>query len=199
LVELLERDRDNSSARSVIVTIDAGRFRRVINVLDELFDFEGAAALRLTPLSGQILATSRTFTQDSAGGSYGQFVPFIPASEAATVGESAELIQLTGIPGTPGFRTNIGLVYVTSGAIEVIVHFHGPDGGLLGTQMVSLDPLEYRQLGEVLVGLGQGSIGDACASVTTSTPGGAFLAYASVVDNQTGDAILLPAIRTASH
>jgi quinol monooxygenase YgiN len=193
-VELLERDRDSSSTRSVTLMIEGGRSRRLVNVLDELFNYQGAAALRLTPLSGQVLATSRTFTRDAAGGSFGQFMPVVPESEATSVGESAELIQLTGIPGTPGFRTNIGLVNVTSTAIEVIVDLHGADGGLLGTQMVTLAPLEFRQLGEVLAGLGQGPIGDACASVTTSTVGGAFLAYASVVDNQTGDAILIPGI-----
>jgi len=199
MVELLERERDNSAPRAVTVTVDQGRSRRLVNVLDELFNYEGAAALRLTPLSGQVLATSRTFTLDADGGSFGQFVPVVSASVATTNEGIAELIQLTGIPGSPGFRTNIGLVNVTAVGIEVIVNLHDADGGLLGTKSVSLGPLGYRQLGEVLVGLGQGPIGDASASVTTSTVGGVFLAYASVVDNQTGDAILLPAIGVESR
>ncbi len=192
-IELLERDRANPSPRSVTVTLDPGTARRFVNVLEELFRFEGAAALRLTPVTGGIFATSRTFTSDGEGGSFGQYVPVVPLDEATGADGSAELIQLTGTPGTPGFRTNIGILNVTDAPIDVTMVITAADGGELGTVSVSLDALEYRQLNEVLSGLGQGPIGDACASLTTSTPGGSFLAYASIVDNATGDAILIPA------
>lgn len=193
-IALLERDRENPNPRTATVSLNAGQAMRFENALDDLFSFEGAAALRLTPLSGEILATSRTFTGQISAGTFGQYVPAIPLSEATEFGESSELIQLSGSSGATGFRTNIGLVNTTTGSMEVNIEVFAADGSFLGAIPVTLRALEYRQLGQVLTGIINLEVGDAWARLRTSTPGGAFLAYASVVDNASGDAILIPAL-----
>jgi len=187
-VALLERGRANTAPREVRLTVDAGTAVRFTDVLGSVFGFEGAAALRLAPLAGSFLASSRTSTGDPAAGTYGQYVPAMSVADAARPGEPAELVQLTS---PPGHRTNIGLFNPTQSEVDVVVTLHAADGTPLGILRRTLRPLEPVQIDRVFAGAGEP--GDCFAVVETDTEGGAVLAYASVVDARTGDAILVPA------
>jgi hypothetical protein len=75
---------------------------RYTDVLDSVFHFTGAAALRIVPTKGTILATSRTYNLVGAnsvglpvGASFGQFVPGLAEGEAISSAEEGRLIQLT--------------------------------------------------------------------------------------------------------
>ena len=194
-VELLARDQDNSSPPSVAYQLGPGLSVRYGDTLDGMFDFSGAAALRITPQSCSIQVSSRTYNE-TPDGTYGQMVPARPVVTAVQTGSSARLIQLeeSGAVGS-GFRTNLGLVNVTEAAIELKVDLYDAAGSMLGTVPVSetsLRPLEYRQLDRVFQRVTSTPVSDGYAVVSTSTAGGAFLAYASVIDNRTGDPIFVP-------
>ncbi len=194
-VELLARNQDNSTPASVAFQLAPGRSVRYGDVLDAVFGFEGAAALRITPQGCTVEVTSRTYNATPTG-TYGQMVPARAAVTAISDGDSARLIQLeeSGSPGT-GFRTNIGLVNVTESPIQLTVDLYDATGTHLGTvaaHETALRPLEYRQLDRVFGRVTSSAVSDGYAVVSASTAGGAFLAYASVIDNRTGDPIFVP-------
>jgi len=188
-VELLKRDQANTNPQSASFTVKAGNSLRLEDVIHTVFGFDGAAALRITPAKPTLVVTSRTFNQ-SAEGTYGQFLPGIPGDQATVYGSRARLIQLThDTSAGSGYRTNIGLVNVTALAITVTLHLHSADGNELGTLTVDLPASGFVQLDKVFEQVTASDVSDGYALLSTPTPGGAFLAYASVIDNATGDAV----------
>jgi hypothetical protein len=190
-IELLESGVDNSAAMSLDGIAGAGSCVRFSNLLETGFGFTGTGALRLTATSGRILATSRTFNDDPHG-TYGQTVPAVAEGGSTPFGSRVTLIQLSrsGDPAT-GFRTNIGLVNVVGRSITVTVDLFLADGSPLGSITRTLKPFEHRQINDAFHAAGADDVGDGFAVVRTLTDGGRFIAYASVVDNRSGDAVFL--------
>ncbi len=52
---------------------------------------------------------------------------------------------------------------------------------------------ESTQLSRVFTQVTLSLVADGCATVTSATPGALFFAYASVIDNVSGDAVFLSA------
>ena len=160
---------------------------------DILHDAKGAGALRVRTLAGQIEVTSRTAT-DGATGTAGQLVPGIPEEEAYASGHAARLVGLSQAPDrTDGFRTNLGIVNLAEVPIAVTVAIHLPSGALLGTIEATAPAGSLLQLDEVIRRVTQAPVPAAYALVRSSTRGAAFVAWASVVDNRTGDPTLVMA------
>jgi hypothetical protein len=187
-VTLLPRDQDNSSpAHTMHLTVPPGQSARYPDLLS-LFGFTGAAAIRIDTASDSLLVTSRTYNQ-RVKGSFGAIIA--PANAIAR----GRLIGLSHNPTlTTGSRTNLGLVNATSAAAQVLVELYNGDGGLLGTTTQDLDPFEYVQLDKVFETVSQDAIADGFALVSSVTPSASFFAYASVVDNLTGDGDYAPVI-----
>ena len=102
------------------------------------------------------------------------------------------LIQLSYSDASDsGFRTNIGFLNAGMGTVEVNADLYSGDGTFLGTVTVSLEGLEQRQITNAFEMVTDSSVDVGYAVVWTDTPGGSFYAYASVVDNQTGDAVFV--------
>jgi hypothetical protein len=192
-IALLKRNTDNSSAETRTFEIAPGATVRHRDVLFTDFDFSGTAALQISPKTGAIMATSRTYNL-SPNGTYGQFVPALPLEEAISRGETARLIQLSHDPLLQtGFRTNLGLVNPTPVAIDIEIAFFDSSGSALGTYALTLMPLEYKQLDKVFELVTSDLIEDGYVTVKTTSLGGIFFTYASVADNITGDPTLIPA------
>ena len=157
------------------------------------FTFSGSGTLRVTPYAGSVMATARTYN-DQPTGTFGQFIPGQPEAEAIAYGQEARLIQLSqsAMSGV-GFRTNVGFVNLTGQAIEVEAKLHRCDGTYIATRTVPLRAFEYVQVDAIFTKAGAGDVPDGFAVLRTTTPGGAFLAYASVIDNRSGDPIYIPA------
>ncbi|HPC82152.1 MAG TPA: PKD domain-containing protein [Thermoanaerobaculaceae bacterium] len=191
-LELLKRDQENSQPQSVTRTLAAGQSERFVDVLDTVFRFSGAATLRVTPTSGRLLVTSRTYN-DQPGGTYGQFIPAAAVAEAIAFGQPARLVQLAQATSTTsGFRTNVGFVNITGATLALDASLRGSDGTLLGTKSWTLRPYEFKQVDRVFSGLAPGDV-EGYVVLTTPTVNGAFLAYASVIDNRSGDPVFVPA------
>jgi hypothetical protein len=190
-IELLESGTNNSDPVSVDGAVGVGQSVRFENLLEETFGFTGSGALRITTTSGRILATSRTFNDDPAG-TFGQTIPAVPEGRATTFDSDTTLIQLSrSSDPTTGFRTNIGVVNTVGESIDMEFELRYADGSVINTLTRTLRPLEHRQINDIFNVAGAGDVGDGYAIVRTTTENGAFIAYASVVDNGSGDAVFI--------
>lgn len=197
-VSLLKRDTDNRSAPSVDFSIHGGRSAHHGDILFEAFGFEGAAALRITPLTGPLVVHSRTYNQ-LAVGTYGQFVPGLSSSQAVVGGTEGRLVGLFHDPSlVRGMRTNLGLVNASLAPINVEITFWNPLGTPLGVRAVELKTLEYKQFNKVFEMVTSGRVDGGFLVVRSTTTGGRFFAFASVVDNVTNDPIYVPAVVMAT-
>ena len=192
-LDLLERGKNNTNPRSAIFLLDAGKSIRYEDVLDTVFSYSGAAALRITPIAGEIAATSRTFNLLDTG-TTGQFAPSIPGTEAIESGESARLIQLfQSSRSGSGYRTNIGFTSLSSRPSTVDVELYEAGGEFLGRATVDLGPFEYTQIDKIFRRVTANAIDHGYAVIRSDSEGARFLAYASVIDNRSSDPIYIPA------
>ncbi|MCU0292601.1 MAG: PKD domain-containing protein [Thermoanaerobaculaceae bacterium] len=195
-IALLKRDTDNRSPQTVEFTLKSGRSAHHPDVLLDPFGFEGAAALRVTPVDGALVIHSRTYNE-LALGSYGQFVPGMSRAQAVVSGQQARLIGLFHEPSlAAGFRTNFGLVNASSAPISVEVSFRRSTGGSIGTRVYDLKALEFKQINKVFEEVTSEPIAAGVLLVKVTTTGARLYAYASMVDNVTGDGIFIPAVVT---
>ncbi|HSN56046.1 MAG TPA: anti-sigma factor [Candidatus Sulfomarinibacteraceae bacterium] len=182
-VQLLAADQGNPSPRSLSFMLEPGASVRYVDAFESLFGFEGTGALRVLVDGPEVSVASRTYAADAAG-SYGQGIPAHLMGRAIRFGETGRLVGLSESGVTnDGFRTNIGLVNATGSTVTVAIELFAGDGSPVDVVEVDLAGYEQRQLSRiypVAVEVGY-------AVLRTTTPGGAFFAYGSVVDNQTFD------------
>ncbi len=193
-IALLETGRDNSTPTSSVQQVIPGASVRLGDVLDSVFGFDGTAALRITPMAGsEVVATSRTYNQTTSG-TYGQFVGAVPSSAAIAHGEQGLMTQLTHHQGTAsGSRTNLGYLNCTGEEAQVRIDLYRSNGILLGTVERTVGPFMHRQENRIFERVTGDDVADGFALITSPTPGSRITAYASVVDNSTGDPIYIPA------
>ena len=139
------------------------------------------------------------------GASFGQFVPGLDENAGAiTYGEEGRIIQLSHRDSSAltDFRTNIGYVNTTGSPIDLQITLYSGSGALVGTIQDSrthLRAYEFLQINAIF-GAYTSSLADGYAVIRTTTPGGRFFAFATVIDNHlTGDPVFIPASKgTAS-
>ena len=189
-VALLKSRQDNTFAHFVRRDLGPGESVRMANVVG-MFGFTGTAALLITADEGRITATSRTYNDDPAG-TYGQTVPAVDAGSGIGMGDQTTLIQLSRSPDpSAGFRSNLGLVNLNNASTRTDIELYNADGSSIGTISKTLKPFEHRQLNDVFSIAGATDVADGYAVVQTTTEDGSFVAYASVVDNGSGDAVFI--------
>ena len=201
-IELLKHGVENTTPEVRTVSVAGGTSRSLADILEDQFEFEGASALRFSPSRGAVAVTSRTFNLLGAGNplnlpegsTFGQFIPAVGPGQETRFGDEALLIQMTQSESNDtGFRTNIGVVNTSNLDAVVEASFFSASGQQLGLVTIDLRPFEYRQVNKVLNQVAPGGSSDAFAILRTTTPEARFLAYASVVDNQTGDPVAMMA------
>jgi hypothetical protein len=192
-VALLARNQDNSLPAAIELDLGPGAAARYNDVLQALFGLEGAGALRIVVESGRVMASSRTYN-DSPAGTFGQLIPAVTPESFLDGRGPARLVQLSSST-TPafGFRTNIGFVNTRALPIAFEIELYRADGELLGTLAQVLEPYGSRQLNDVFNLVGAGQVADGYAVIRCDSRVARYLAYASVIDNQTGDPICIPA------
>jgi hypothetical protein len=192
-VDMLVRDADNSAPASRSYTLAPGQSVRHLDALASLFGFTGAATLRITPLGGPLMTNARVY-DDVPSGSYGQFVEGQGATAAITSGQTARMIHLSqAADRSAGFRTNLGLVSASAVTTTVVADLFRSDATQLGEVTVTLRPYESVQRTEVFREVASDAVADGYIVVKTTTDGGRFFAYASVIDNRSNDPVYMPA------
>jgi hypothetical protein len=194
-LELYESDQANPDPASLSFTLDAGHCVRYADVVRSVFDERGTGAIRVVPVSGLVMAGSRTFTRRADGGTYGQSIAAVPESEISTWSTYWRFAPLSqSSEPTKGFRTNVGFVNAGDSPAVVLIEVRATDNRLLYDVEVELEPYEHRQLDRFLAGIaGDEGLVNASIVVQTVTYPSQLLAYVSVVDNATGDAVFHPA------
>jgi hypothetical protein len=187
-IALLLRDQDNTNVvHKSVFTLAQGLSARYNDVLYDTFAFSGAAAIRISPIDGTVILTSRTYNQLPSG-TYGQSVPAIPRARAIAFGQDARLIGLAHDPSlAAGYRTNLGLVNASPAQIRVEADFYLSTGLSLGRTSYDLLPFEFRQIDKAFEQLTAEPVVDGYIVVRSTTAGAKFFANAVVVDNLTGD------------
>jgi len=138
------------------------------------------------------LMSSRTYNL-GAGATYGQFVPAQMLHDALLSGETALLPQIST---SDSYRTNLGFSETRGADASVRVSLFNETGDMLGQGTFDVPALGHLQVNNIFSALGvSGDVYIAYATVEVVDGAGGVLAYASVVDNRTGDAIFIPADR----
>ncbi len=137
-----------------------------------------------------VLATSRTYNQTPQG-TYGQYLPALTVSSCLAQGQLGYLLQ---IKANSDFRTNVG--FANRGQTEAVVRaqLHDDWGQAVGEPIeATVAAGSWVQRNDVFASTGAGphELGYATVEVVS---GSAVWAYASVVDNRTGDATTIPVL-----
>jgi hypothetical protein len=165
----------------------------------ELIEWENIAELLGAPNSAgavfvasdePLIVTARTFN-DADTGTFGQFLPGLRVVASFWANSLAVLTQ---IKRTDDFRTNVGFTNYGQVACDVEVTLYGPDGAQLGSPVMVTDipPGGWKQQNRIFreAGVAECQVGWASLSVESQDCG--VWAYASVVDNRSGDPTTIP-------
>jgi subtilisin-like proprotein convertase family protein len=159
----------------------------VLALADVVASFFGRTGLGsvVAELPANLAATSRTFTAGRNGGTYGQFIPLSPVG---LLSGSRELLQ---IERSSAFRTNLGAL--NTGGIDEVVRFtlYDAAGHVLGSADRTVAALSVVQFS--VEAITTAPIVDGRVEFEVITTNGHALAWASVIDNATGDPIFVPA------
>ncbi len=183
---------ENGEAVTRQETLGALETREWADVLISLFQLDPGAQLSgaLHLSSNQPLSvTSWTFTENETG-SFGGFLPAIRAAQGLGPGSRGVLAQLRR---SDVFRTNIGVTNLGDAQATVVIHLRGMGGETLGHPV----PLEVKgkglkQISDIFDEAEAGDQQIAYATIEVTSENGLVWAYASVVDNRSGDPSIIP-------
>lgn len=183
--KFLGHDGDGREGAERQVTVPAGGTVAWRDVLGELFGLEqNYGAVRISSAVLSLVVAAETSTPAAAGGTFGQSVPGLGEAGLVLAGTSR---TIPAVRENTAFRTNLVLANATEVAIDVDVTLFSDSGAVLGMKRIPLPPLGMTQVSRVVLDLGAPSGTTGRLVVSTPTPGGAFAAYASVIDNATND------------
>jgi PKD repeat protein len=173
-------------------TLGAGGTREWADVLVSLFGVAASAnvsgALRIAA-DVPLCVSSRTFNQ-GVEGTFGGFLPAMTTGEALGPGRLGVLPQLTR---NSLFRTNVGVTNLGPAAVMARIRLYDADGMAAGAPIdVTVPAGGLRQVVDPFGVAGAGDRDVAFATVEVMTTGGLAWAYASVIDNRTGDPTIVP-------
>jgi len=173
-------------------TIRTGRQKRWKDVLVDLFELPASAKTQgaLHVYSPErLVIRSRTFNERPGGGTFGQDMKALARGDLI---DSEKAGTIIGLKHTPGTRTNIGITEFSGEETEVVLTFCKTF--LEDFCYPSLPPFtvaasSHLQVTKVFekLGLGDAPLHGIMAYVTVKR-GGSVYAYASSVDNASGDA-----------
>jgi len=166
--------------------VDPAQQILVPNIVGEMFGMSPASGALQLLSSQPVTITSRTYNLAGAEGTYGQFIDGYQGHEGLRAGEAARLLL---VQHTESFRTNIGFTNTGAEPADLRCELFSSDGGLRGFITPHVEPGQWLQLplSEFVEGRLEGTVR---VDVQSGT---GILAYASVVDNLSGDPTLIPA------
>jgi hypothetical protein len=163
-------------------SIDVGE-QGVFEDIVGLLGYEGAAALEIQT-NHPITVTSRTYSEAHPG-TYGAFLQGHRGSECFGTGTLYGIRQVEG-----RFRTNISVTNTTSESREVQITLYRTDGLRLARYSLDVGPrMLVQDLQPFKNRAAQPDLGWGYASVNG---GRGILAFASVIDSRTNDALIVP-------
>lgn len=135
-----------------------------------------------------LLATTRSWTPGAAG-SFGQFIPAFDARLASGAGDTP--LHAIQLESSASYRTNLGAVETAGKSGVVRVRVFDASGAQLfrkDVEIAAFGQIQFNVANEGAPGFSNGR-----ASFEVVSGEGRILAYASVVDNLSGDPVYIPA------
>jgi hypothetical protein len=188
--ELLLTFRHGAGETSASVTIPMGQMTEWQDVVESLFGLEDSStgAVEISA-NVPLLVTARTFNQ-GPGGTFGQYMQGCTLEDALSHGVTGVLPQ---IRRTADFRTNIGLVNLGDASSTVRIRLWSAEGDQLGTPLNAIvPPGSWVQRDRVFSRAGVQECQSGFATVEVIGADDSVWAYASVIDNRTGDPTTVP-------
>jgi PKD repeat protein len=169
----------------------AHEWRDVLRTLFGVADDASAQGVVQVTASMPIGISARTYNQ-AATGTYGQSYPALRSSDALAAGRVGLIPQLRK---SASFRTNIGAVNLGSATATVAVKLWNTTGSQVGTtKSITAAAGRWVQQGDIFTSAGAGTQEVAYATVEAQPSGAAVWAYASLVDEATGDPTTIPVL-----
>jgi len=141
-------------------------------------------------------ASSKTYNVTS-NGTLGEFVPAIPfanfVGRAIDTTHAATILGLQQISQTAAMRTNVGVMEASGQPASVLISVFDPTGKKLLDFPLDLRGGEQRQLNSFLA-QNKITLPDGRIEVKVTGGEGKVTTYASVIDNNTGDPILVSGV-----
>jgi hypothetical protein len=171
----------------VEVTVPAGQTVVWRNVLQELWSLAGSAGAILATSDMPLLIRARTYNTASTG-TFGAALPSVAEDRLLVAGERAHCLWVSQSPdGAKDFRTNISVAFPDADGGRATVTLVDHAGGFAGRWEFSASSADFQQVSVSQISSSL-PLGRAEIEVTS----GRATAYASVVDNVTGDSSLFP-------
>jgi hypothetical protein len=171
----------------VNLTVQAGRTVVWTNVLQQLWSLAGSAGAILVTSDQRLLSRARTYNTASSG-TFGGSLPAVSEDRLLEAGDRGHCLWVSQSgDGTRNFRTNLAVTFPDSGGGSATVTAFDQAGNATGQWEFSASSADFQQVsaGKIAASL---PLGRAEIEVTS----GRAVAYASVVDNVTGDSSLFP-------
>ncbi len=142
--------------------------------------------------------TSRAYANAAAGGTYGQSVAPVRDFIDNSLGDTNNTMAVAYVPGVvhnAAYRTNLGFVAgagLTGMVVEV--KLKAADGSTTGTRTFSIPPNRFVHVQFAASTLTPALIDAGAAELRITGGDGAVAPYASVIDNVSQDAVLIPSV-----
>lgn len=182
---------NGSAPLTANVILDSGTVLTLDNVVRSTFGAENAGGvIHLdTAATASLIVTGRTYNE-TATGTFGQFIPAVTPAEATGLGERT--LHILQVEDSVRYRTNLGLAEVSGQPVTVEVQVILPDSLVTPTVQIPLAANEFRTVG-LIRELGLGNIYNARITVRVIGGLGRVTAYGSVIDELTQDPTYVPA------
>jgi len=187
-VYFLARNQENGDPASATVTVAPGETVELVDAVLGLFGLSSSyGALRFVS-DIDVVVTGRVYDDNvvtnKGAGTAGQFFAGLPAGMAIGEGAGTDLIGLAQ-DGADVSRTNFGFVETAGSAVTVEVTRRNALGAVLATKSYQLRSREVIQKSITDIG---GALGtNQRVEVRVTAGDGRVLAFASRLDNRTGD------------
>ena len=179
-----------TSFSAMQLDVAPGQVLTLDDIVTSLFGTTGLGTMELRGDLAQVRVSSRIYTEEGSG-TYGQFIDGVDDSESAVAGQSVQIPQLQN---NADFRANVGFAEVAGSGGVVRVTVFDETGRVLQTTDTNVLPFSHVQ-SAILGGSDGQQVAAARAEVSVIDGNARVVAYGSVVDNRSGDAIYIPAVR----
>jgi subtilisin-like proprotein convertase family protein len=155
-----------------------------------LFRESGTGTIEIRGDTAALLVTNRTYN-DTPDGTYGQFVRAALPGGPSVGPELQPTLHILQLSNGPSFRSNVGITEIGGGAGKVAIRLLDTLGTVIATELVDIAAWSHVQV-SLPGGAGGTPADDFRAEISVIAGSPRVIAYASVVDNGSGDAIFVP-------
>ncbi|MCK5378018.1 MAG: hypothetical protein KAJ78_01390 [Acidobacteria bacterium] len=161
---------------------------------DPLADFNPTSGLMYVSVdSSAAVVSTRTYNLGDNGATFGQGIPGIPLD----TGQASPSVVIPMVHSAPNrFRTNLGIVQTSAGDLLTRVTIRAPSGAVVAAKTYA-QTTAFNQINDIFSDMGVSGLSIEGGWIEVELVGGSpsnWTAYASVVDDQTGDPTYVAAV-----